>query len=80
MKLTNHQKTIIASQAAGMIGTSVFSSGVLLSYSQFLSFSRVFICEKILQKYPPSSPLISIIKKFTPPSIQVLGYAPVKTP
>lgn len=43
MKLTNHQKTIIASQAAGMIGTSVFSSGVLLSYSQFLSFSSSVI-------------------------------------
>lgn len=39
MKLTTHQKTIITSQATGMIATSLFTSGVLLSYSQFLGLS-----------------------------------------
>jgi MFS family permease len=39
MQLTKHQKTIIASQCVGMIGTNLFTSGVLLSYSQALGFS-----------------------------------------
>lgn len=40
MILTKHQKNIINSQCAGMIGVSIFTNGVLLAYSHSLGFSN----------------------------------------